>query len=269
MSRAVSVDHVTQPLAGRKALVTGGGRGVGAAISRRLADAGAQVVIVGRNRGVLESAAAQLPHDAVVIVADLAEPSTPLAVLEQVRAAVGVVDVLVNNAGTGYYGASHEITPEIYENVFAVNVRATLLLAGHTAADMAGNGGGSVINISSGLSAVGVAGHSLYGAAKAAVDAATRSLAAEWGHAHVRVNSVLLGNTRTEMGSAIWANEAVRDRYLAGVPLGRVGEPEEAAEVVLFLSSPASSYVTGQLIGVDGGWERTAPAIFTAGLRAG
>lgn len=264
MSIIALADQGAQPLAGRKALVTGGGRGLGAAISQRLAQAGAQVVIVGRDKAVLESMAARLPHDPVVIAADLAEPSAPLAVLEQALGTVSVLDLLVNNAGTGYYGASNEITPELYESVFAVNVRAALLLAGHAAAAMASNGGGSIVNVSSGLSAVGVAGHALYAAAKAAVDSATRSLAGEWGHANVRVNSVLLGTHRSEMAAAIWADDAVRANYLKGVPLGRIGEPEETAEVVLFLGTQASSYVTGQTIAIDGGWARTAPPIFGA-----
>lgn len=262
MSKSILEDHSIGPLEGKRALVTGGGRGVGAAISRRLAAAGARVVIVGRDKATLESHASKLPNEPVTIVADLANPAVPLAVLEQARDIVGEIDVVINNAGTGWVGAS-TFTPEDYEQIFAVNTRATLLLAGHAAASMARNGGGSIVNISSGLSTLGVSGHSLYSAAKGAVDSATRALAAEWGSAGVRVNTVRLGVTRTEMSAPIWTDEEILSGYLDKVPLNRIGEPEEIAEAVLFLSSPAASYVTGQLIGVDGGWEETAPMMFS------
>jgi NAD(P)-dependent dehydrogenase (short-subunit alcohol dehydrogenase family) len=124
---------------------------------------------------------------------------------------------------------------------------------------MAARDGGSIVNISSGLGQLGMPGVSVYSALRAGIEAATRSLAAEWGHGRVRVNAVSPGATRTSLGSWITGNETVARRYLENVPLGRVGEPEDIAAAVLFLSSPRSAYITGQTLAVDGGWVTTAP----------
>jgi NAD(P)-dependent dehydrogenase (short-subunit alcohol dehydrogenase family) len=260
MSTVTTATHLDLPLAGKTALVTGGARGLGASISRSLAGAGARLVLVGRDKSTLDAFAAELPNNPVVVAADLYEAGAPLAVLDQAREAVGTIDVLVNNAGGGGGGRSDELTPEAADQGWALNLRAPLLLAGHAAADMARNGGGSIVNISSSLSRQGMAGTSLYGALKGGLESYTLALAAEWGHGQVRVNVVSPGATRSDLGAWVVDNETVRANYLTKVPLGRVGEPEDIAAAVLFLSSPASSYITGQIISVDGGWATTAPS---------
>jgi NAD(P)-dependent dehydrogenase (short-subunit alcohol dehydrogenase family) len=249
-------------LAGKSALVTGGGRGIGAAIAHALSTAGARVALVGRTEATLKETADALPGEAITVVADLGEREAPGLVVDRVVAAFDGIDVLVNNAGTADGSASDELTAEVIDAVLALNVRAPLLLAGATAARMAGNGGGSIITISSTMSQLGNTGTSVYAASKGAMDAATRALAAEWGASNVRVNSVRPAVTNSDMGEAIVSNDAIRTHYLKHVPLARVGEAEDIAQAVLFLASDAAAYVTGQSIDVDGGWATTAPSIF-------
>jgi NAD(P)-dependent dehydrogenase (short-subunit alcohol dehydrogenase family) len=258
-------EQLTLPLTGKTVVVTGGGRGMGAAISRRLAAAGARVALVGRNKHRLQEVADGLPNDPLIVPADLGEPDAPLAVLDQVISALGTLDVLVNNAGLGHFGPSDQLTPPEVDQVLGLNVRAALLLAGHAAGRMARSGGGSIVTISSALSNRGNAMNSLYSASKGALDAATRALAAEWGPSGVRVNVVRPGITRTDMATDILDNPDMVATYRRSVPLDRVGEPADVAEAVLFLASPASSYITGQLLDVDGGWGATARSILATG----
>jgi NAD(P)-dependent dehydrogenase (short-subunit alcohol dehydrogenase family) len=253
--------QLATPLLGKTALVTGGGRGLGEAISRRLASAGARVALIGRDKDRLAALAAELPHGAVAIPADLADPDAPLAALDTAVNALGRLDILVNNAGLSDPGPSQELTAERLDRLFAVNVRAGLLLAGHAAPHIAEAGGGSIVFISSALSNRGNPGTVSYAATKGALDAAGRALAAEWGPAGVRVNTVRPGVTRSDMAAGLIDNPAIQAAYLTRVPLRRVGAAEDVAEAVLFLSTPASGYITGQLIDVDGGWGATAPSI--------
>ncbi|MFD4669668.1 SDR family NAD(P)-dependent oxidoreductase [Lentzea sp. NPDC058450] len=252
-------------LSGKNAIVTGASRGIGAAVSVALAQAGARVVLVGRVKETLEEVARGLPNDPVVVVADLGDPEAPRAIFEQAKDVVGTIDVLVNNAGGGdAAGPANTLTAGQADALWALNLRGPVLLGGLVAADMAANGGGSVVSISSGLSLQGMAGVSLYSAVKGGLEAANRSLAVEWGAAGVRFNVVSPGITRTTLGSWIADDEQVQRKYLEKVPLDRIGEPEDVAAAVLFLSSPASAYVTGQALAVDGGWGTTAPSPFPA-----
>lgn len=248
------------PLAGTTVLVTGGGRGLGAAISARLARAGARVAITGRSEQSLAAWAASLPHDPVTIPADLSDPDGPSTVLERATSELGSVDVLVNNAGVGHFGPSDRLTPADVDAVLAINVRAPLLLAGAAAAHMAGRSGGSIIGISSGLGEIGSAHGSLYAASKGALDASTRALAAEWGPSGVRVNAVRAGLVRSDASAAVVDDDEVRTRYEQAVPLRRIGEGDDIADAVLFLASSASSYVSGQVLNVDGGVTTTSPS---------
>ena len=250
----------TPELAGRNAVVTGASRGIGAAISRALAKAGARVLLVGRSADTLKEVAAGLPNDPVVIAADLTGPDAHRVIVDRAEAAAGGIDILVNNAGGGgATGPAHRLAVADTDLSWALYLRAPLLLSGLTAERMAARDGGSIVNISSGLSQLGMPGVSVYSALRAGIEAATRSLAAEWGHGRVRVNVVSPGATRTSLGSWITGNESVTRRYLEHVPLGRVGEPEDIAAAVLFLTSPQSAYITGQTLAVDGGWVTTAP----------
>jgi NAD(P)-dependent dehydrogenase (short-subunit alcohol dehydrogenase family) len=169
---------------------------------------------------------------------------------------------LVNNAGFGYFGSSHELTCETIDLVFATNVRGPLLLSAAVAKLMASSGGGSIVNISSSYAKIGGPENSLYAATKGAIDSLTRSLASEWGHAGVRVNAIRPGATRTASAAPLTENPELVKKYLHGVPLGRIGECDDIAECVLYLASPVASYVTGQIIDVDGGLTSTSPSLF-------
>jgi len=261
MPETVSEGGELRPLRAKTGLVTGGGRGLGAAISRRLDRAGARVAVVGRDKLALDAVVSQSQNGAMAVVADLSVEDEPARVLELVVREFGGLDVLVNNAGAGHLSASDKLTMEDLDRVWALNVRAALLLQGRAAAHMAGSGGGSIVNVSSALSALGNTHDSLYAATKGALDAATRALAAEWGPRGVRVNAVRPGVTRSDLSAAIVNNDTLRSNYEKQVPLRRVGEAEEIAETVLFLSSPQASYITGQVINVDGGWTTTKPSI--------
>jgi NAD(P)-dependent dehydrogenase (short-subunit alcohol dehydrogenase family) len=259
VEKEFAMSSFTSPsLAGKNAIVTGASRGIGAAISRTFADAGARVVLVGRDRATLEEVASELPHNPVVVAADLSEPDAPATVIGLAKQAVGPIDVLVNNAGGGpAAGYAHTLTVADADVSWALYLRAPILLSGLAAADMAEHGGGSIVNISSGLGQRGMPGVSLYSGLRGGIEAASRALAAEWGSSQVRVNVVSPGATRTTLGSWITGDDAVTGRYLETVPLDRVGEPEDIAAAVLFLGSPQSAYVSGQTLAVDGGWSTT------------
>ncbi|RSM87900.1 SDR family NAD(P)-dependent oxidoreductase [Kibdelosporangium aridum] len=241
----------TNELEGQKALVTGATAGIGRAIAVKLAQAGATVHIVGRRAELGKETlrlAEQAGGEAHLILADLAD-------LENVRglaADVGDVDVLVNNAGIYPFSPTPEQSPESYEQVFGINVRAAYFLTAALAPAMVARKRGSIVNVSSVAGQVGPAGTSVYSASKAAMDALTRSWAAEFGAAGVRVNSVAPGPIRTD--NAVREVGEAFEGFSASTLLGRAGEPEEIAEAVLFLASSRSSYITGAVLNADGGY---------------
>ncbi|GAB7037715.1 MULTISPECIES: SDR family NAD(P)-dependent oxidoreductase [Catenuloplanes] len=250
------------PLTGRTALVTGGGRGIGAEISRGLARAGARVALLGNGLEHLTRLAGELPHDPIVVRADLSRPEAPEAALREVTDRFGRLDILVNNAGFGTFGPSDEVTPEMYDDFMAVNLRAPLLLAGQAARHMADHGGGSIVHISSGIGASGNTGWVLYSAAKGGMEAAARTLTAEWGPHNVRFNTVRPAVIRT---SAAWPppgwDEAA---YLRSVPLRRMQEATDVADAVLFLAGDSARNISGAFVDVDGGWGAVKPSVVGA-----
>ncbi len=245
------------PLEGRTALVTGASRGIGAATALALDRAGARVAIVARGAQELAASAVALRNDPVVIVGDLGDPDTPAAIAHQALAALGGIDVLVNNAAAAARLATVDTDAALIDALLAVNVRAPLLLVAALAPSMIARGRGSIINLSSVSGLVGTPRRAAYAASKGALDAATRSLAIELGPSGIRVNSVAPGVVDTALWAKNKAIPGVVESIEAQTPLRRWGVPEDIADVIVFLASDASRFVTGETIGVDGGMGRT------------
>jgi NAD(P)-dependent dehydrogenase (short-subunit alcohol dehydrogenase family) len=240
-------------LEGRKVLVTGASRGIGAACAAALGAAGARVAVAARDAERLKVVADQIGPTAVGLPTDLSRRGAAATLVTEATEALGGLDVLVNNAGVTLLKPTSECTEDDLEPLYALNQRAALLLAGHAAALMASSGGGSIINMSSAASRTGVARQASYAATKGAVDAMTRSLAAEWGPHGVRVNAVNPGIIATDMWEQGLAVPAIAEHVIGLIPLRRVGAADDVADVVVFLASDAARYVTAQTIGVDGG----------------
>jgi 3-oxoacyl-[acyl-carrier protein] reductase len=231
------------------AVVTGGAGGLGRAIARRVGDDGVTVLLVDRD-GRVESARAQLAADGIMALAmpgDLCDPRTPRAVAHAVRATGLPLRLLVNNAGITRDGRAEALSDEDFAGVIAVNLVAALRLALELHPLLAP--GGAVVNVSS-RAALGNFGQANYAAAKAGLIGATRSLALRWAP-DVRVNAVAPGLVDTPMTQAM--PDAVRDKLVARIPLGRIGTPDDVAGVVAFLAGDDARYVTGQVLLCCGG----------------
>jgi NAD(P)-dependent dehydrogenase (short-subunit alcohol dehydrogenase family) len=244
-------------LDGRTAIVTGAGRGIGAAISAALDAAGARVALVARSVDELEAVAARLTNDSVVVPADLGTPDGPgAAVATAIEAFGGRLDVLVNNAGAGLRKDSETLTVEEMDWLWNVNVRSALLATAAVLPAMLAVGSGSIISISSISGLRGAPRRALYAATKAALDGMTRSLAMEYGPRGIRANAVAPGVVETDMWPVL-ADPAVRDEVLRHIPTRRTSTPEEVADAVVFLTSDASRAITGEVISADGGIHST------------
>ncbi len=238
---------MTAKLNGQTALVTGGTAGIGMASARLLADAGATVLITGRNRERGEAAAAAIGGDVRFIQADMSDLGSVAALIAQ----CSPVDILVNNAATFPGALTAEQDVASFESTFDTNVRGTYFLVAGLVPGMLDRGHGSIINVTSMVASKGVPGASVYSASKAAVESLTRTWAAEFGPRGVRVNTVAPGPTNTEGVVAEWGD--TNDELGRSLPLGRTAEPTEIAQAVLFLASGASSFVTGLTLHADGG----------------
>ena len=235
---------------GRRAVVTGGARGIGAAIVRRLAAAGATVAILDREADGARAVAAEV--GGVAIAVDLADPAAVDDACAAAVAALGGCDVLVNDAGIFAKAPIRETTVEMWDTMMAVNGRAVLLTMRELAPHLAASGRGAVINIASMAAKLGTPGEGVYSATKAAVVALSRIAAFELGVDGVTVNSVCPGYVLTELGAATRTAEDVA-RWSAGSPLGRCTSPEEVADLVAFLASDQARGITGQALNVTAG----------------
>ena len=245
---------MTQDFAGRTALVTGGNSGIGRAVADQLARRGAHVVISGRDVARGTKAVEEIRADggtADFVRADLARLDEVRSLAKQaIELGGGHVDVLINNAGIFPFGPTAETADSDFDAVYAVNVRAPFYLVAELAPLMAARGSGAIVNVTTMVAYFGMAGMAAYGSSKAAVELLTRSWAAEFGAAGVRVNAVSPGPTRTE-GTAVMGENL---NGLAGTtPLQRVGRPEEVAAGIVFLASDEASLIHGATLPVDGG----------------
>lgn len=240
-------------LVGKLALVTGGSRGIGAAIALRLAAEGATVVVnYSKSKDAADRVVEQakdLGAKALAVKGNVSSDAESKALLAEV-AKLGKIDILVNNAAVWEGGSIEEVTLESYDRLFNTNVRG--VVATTIAALPHFNNGGRIINISSVASHAAVAGFSLYSATKGALDTLTRGWAQDLGKRQITVNAVAPGTTLTEMLEQAM-DENAKKFYTDKTALGRLGEPSDIADVVAFLASPDSRWVTGQIIDAHGG----------------
>jgi len=246
---------MTFDLTGMVAVVTGGGRGLGRAIAQGLARHGATLVLCGRTAATLEKTAAEIGGEVLTHVADISREEDVLALRDAALGRFGRIDVLVNNAGVNpIYKGIEATTWAEWQHIVDVNLTGTFLCCKHIGTVMAQAGRGSIISISSVAGHVGLRRSVPYCATKGGVELLTKALALDWAGKGVRVNCIAPGYFETDLTAGMIANEALSSRLLAQTPMGRFGRDPDIVGAAVFLASPASAYMTGQSVTVDGGY---------------
>jgi NAD(P)-dependent dehydrogenase (short-subunit alcohol dehydrogenase family) len=249
-------------LTGKKAFVTGASRGIGQAIAVAFAEAGADVALVARSADGLAETASQVKavgRQAVVVPADVTSQEEVAGAVSQAIEQLGYVDTVVNNAGgSNFMVGFADLRLSGWDKLMRLNLSSAVYVCHAFAGHLLDRGEGSVINVAS---VAGVASAPLispYGAAKAALISLSKTLAVEWGGQGIRVNALCPGWTATELNRTLWEDPQAGPATIANVPMGRWGRAEEMAGPAVFLASDASSYMTGQVLVVDGGQTATA-----------
>jgi NAD(P)-dependent dehydrogenase (short-subunit alcohol dehydrogenase family) len=244
-------------LAGKRALVTGASRGIGRVIALALAEAGADIAVSARDATKLDGVVEEicgLGRLAEPIVADLAERGASRTVVATAWERLGPLDVVVASAGISpIWKRGHDITEEEWDDIFALNARATFFLCAEAGRRMAEGVGGSIITVASVTALSGAPRMAAYSASKAAIIQFTRTLAVELAERRVRVNALAPGYIETDMTRDLLQHPYWGPVIRSGIPFGRAGQPEDVSALALYLASPASSYVTGQIFVIDGG----------------
>ena len=245
-------------LDGRVALVTGAGRGIGRAIAMGFAEAGADLVLVSRTGADVEAAAAaarERGRRALAAPADVSDEAAVATLFDRTLAEYGRLDVLVNAAGISpIYRRAEQTSPADWDAILAVNLRGAFLCATAAGRAMLAQGGGAIVNVGSIGGSVALPRLVAYCASKGGVVQLTKVLAVEWARHNVRVNAVAPGYVETEMTAGMVANPRIYQSMCDRTPMGRLGKPEEIVGAAIFLASDAASYITGQVLYVDGGW---------------
>ncbi|MGJ4932220.1 SDR family NAD(P)-dependent oxidoreductase [Bradyrhizobium sp. HKCCYLS2038] len=245
-------------LSGKVAIVTGGNGGIGLGMARGLADAGADIAVVGRNEAKSQTAVADLAARgvrAIAVRADVSNKDDVAAMVARVTESFGRIDILINNAGTNIRKPPHVVELEEWREVIDTNLTSAFLCSKAAYPVLKANGGGKIINIGSMLSIFGASFAPAYAASKGGIVQYTRACACAWAPDNIQVNAILPGWIDTDLTRAARQQiDGLHDRVLARTPSGRWGNSDDFAGIATFLSSPASNFVTGTAIPVDGGY---------------
>jgi NAD(P)-dependent dehydrogenase (short-subunit alcohol dehydrogenase family) len=245
-------------LDGKRALVTGGARGLGRVMAEALAEAGADVAVASRTLDACQAAADEIARatgrKTAAFTVDLSRSEDITRLARDVERGLGPVDILVNNAGINVRGPSDELSEDDWDAVIATNLTAPFLLSRALGPGMCTRGWGRVINLGSILSVVALPGRAPYASSKAGLLNLTRVLALEWAGRGVTVNAVCPGPFATDMNRQLLADPVKYKAFIEKIPMGRWGELHDIAGVTVFLASDASAFVTGSALFVDGGW---------------
>jgi NAD(P)-dependent dehydrogenase (short-subunit alcohol dehydrogenase family) len=250
----IFAEHLLQD---KVALITGGGTGIGRSIALHMAACGARIVLVGRREQPLHDVASHIDTQgghAVPIRADIRQPEQVDRMVHTALTTYDRIDILVNNAAGSFLASARTITPKGWQAVVDTTLSGTFYCSQAVGHHMIERGGGRIINITATLHYKGSPGMIAPTAAKAGVEALTKTLALEWAKFNILVNAIAPGPIATEGADRnLWSNATFRDLIQRGVPLGRFGLPEDIANMAIYLASPAGDYITGATMVVDGG----------------
>ena len=245
-------------LQGKIAIITGAGSGIGRACALALAREGAKIALVGRRKSLLEEVAHKIGDSALVLAADVSKKNGIDRIVEQTVAHFGGLNVLLNNAGVLHIGTVEQITEEQWDETFNINVRGLWLLSRAVLPPMRKAGGGSIINMASVLGINGARNRASYAPSKGAAVLLTKCMAIDHGQENIRVNAICPSFVETDLTAAVISKapdpSLVRSERISVHPIGRLGQPEDVAGLAVYLASDESSWVTGSVFPVNGGY---------------